>query len=186
MFMLFMVFASIGHFVLDVKHPENTPDTGKGMIVLASFFITCTWPPNPYMRTETNILTVFATTWGPMTWAIVAELYPAKYRAKCMALATASNWLFNFLLGFFTPFITGDIDFAYGYVFAGCLLVAALVVYFFVLEGKGRTLEELDWMYANKVKPWRSSRFKMPPMHAFNNELRDTKKEEDAVHAETA
>lgn len=96
-------------------------------------------------------------------WAIVAELYPSRYRAKAMALATASNWLWNFLIGFFTPFITGDIDFAYGYVFAGCLFVAVLVVYFFVVEGKGRTLEEMDMMYVMRVRPWKSSQWVPPP-----------------------
>jgi SP family sugar:H+ symporter-like MFS transporter len=80
-----------------------------------------------------------------------------------MALATASNWLWNFLLGFFTPFITSAIDFAYGYVFAGCLFVAVLVVYFFVLEGKGKTLEEVDMMYVMRVPPWESSKWVPPP-----------------------
>ena len=92
-------------------------------------------------------IAAYAMTWGPMVWAIVAELFPSKYRAKGMALATATNWLWNFLISFFTTFITKEIDFAYGYVFAGCLFVAVGVVYFFVIEGKGRTLEELDWMY---------------------------------------
>ncbi|KAJ0416969.1 general substrate transporter [Aspergillus carlsbadensis] len=169
MFILFMIFASIGHFMLDVHHPENTPGPGKGMVVVACFFIL-----------------FYATTWGPMIWAIIAELFPQKHRAKGMALATASNWLWNFLIGFFTPFITGAIDFAYGYVFAGCLAVAAFVVYFFVIEGKGRTLEELDWMYVNKVKPWESSSFKMPRIHTFENEFRNTRKEDGAEHKENA
>lgn len=46
MFTFFMIFASIGHFVLDVDNPQNTPNTGKGMIVLACLFITAyamTW-----------------------------------------------------------------------------------------------------------------------------------------------
>jgi len=46
------------------------------MIVMASFFIFG-----------------FATTWGPMIWTICGELYPSRYRAKGMALSTASNWL---------------------------------------------------------------------------------------------
>lgn len=54
------------------------------MICLASFFIFG-----------------FATTWGPMIWTICGELYPSRYRAKGMALSTASNWLWNFLLGEF-------------------------------------------------------------------------------------
>jgi sugar porter (SP) family MFS transporter len=169
MFILFMIFASIGHFMLDVEDPENTPGPGKGMVVVACFYIL-----------------FYATTWGPIIWSIVAELFPSKYRAKGMALATASNWLWNFLIGFFTPFITGAIDFAYGYVFAGCLFFAALVVYFFVIEGKGRTLEELDWMYVNKVSPWKSSNFEMPSIHSYDNEARNARKESKSYHAENA
>ncbi|KAJ5097584.1 Major facilitator superfamily domain general substrate transporter, partial [Penicillium angulare] len=149
MFICFIVFASVGHFSLDVKTPANTPGAGKAMVVFACLFITG-----------------FAMTWGPMVWAIVAELYPSRYRARAMALATASNWLWNFLIGFFTPFITGDIDFAYGYVFAGCLFFAVLVVYFFVIEGKDKTLEEMDMMYVMRVPPWKSSNWTPPaPEH---------------------
>lgn len=152
MFVCFIIFASVGHFVLDVKHPVNTPGAGTAMVVFACLFITG-----------------FAMTWGPMVWAIVAELYPSRYRARAMAMATASNWLWNFLLGFFTPFITNDIDFAYGYVFAGCLLVAVFVVFFFVIEGKDRTLEEMDMMYVMRVKPWKSSAWKPPaPEHRLS------------------
>lgn len=145
MFICFMVFASVGHFSLDVHTPRNTPEAGKAMVVFACLFITG-----------------FAMTWGPMVWAIVAELYPSRYRARAMAMATASNWLWNFLIGFFTPFITGDIDFAYGYVFAGCLFFAVIIVYFFVIEGKDKTLEEMDMMYVMRVPPWKSSKW-IPP-----------------------
>ncbi|KAI9370012.1 general substrate transporter [Aspergillus egyptiacus] len=146
MFVNFMVFASIGHFSLDIENPPATPAAGKAMVVFACLFITG-----------------FATTWGPQIWTCIAEMYPSRYRSNAMALATASNWLWNFLIGFFTPFITGDIDFAYGYVFAGCLFVAVLVVYFFLLEGKGKTLEEIDMMYVTHVRPWKSSKWVPPP-----------------------
>ena len=79
-----------------------------------------------------------------------------------MAISTASNWTFNFLIAFFTPFITKAIDFKYGYVFAGCNLVAALLVYFFVIEGQGRTLEELDTMYLERVPPRKSAKWVAP------------------------
>jgi hypothetical protein len=38
-----------------------------------------------------------------MIWTICGELYPTRYRAKAMALSTASNWFWNFMLAFFTP-----------------------------------------------------------------------------------
>lgn len=105
----------------------------------------------------------FATTWGPMIWTIMAEIFPSRYRAKGMALSTASNWLWNFLLAFFTPFITKDIDFRYGYVFAGCNILGGLLVYFFVIEGQGRTLEEIDTMYLERVNPMKSTKWVAPP-----------------------
>lgn len=145
MFVCFMVFASVGHFSLNIQHPEATKTPGVVMVVFACLFILG-----------------FASTWGPMVWTIIAELYPSQYRAKAMSLATASNWLWNFLLAFFTPFITSAIDFRFGYVFAGCLFLAAGLVYFAVIEGQGRTLEEIDTMYLMKVKPWKSSKFQFP------------------------
>ena len=123
-----------------------------------------------------------------MIWAIAAELFPSKYRAKGMALATASNWIWNFLIGFFTPFITKAIDFAYGYVFAGCLFFGIFVVYFFVIEGKDRTLEELDYMYVNKVAPWKSSSYQLPPRHDWSSsdDQAHGRKEDESYHSETA
>lgn len=76
-----------------------------------------------------------------------------------MSISTASNWVWNFLIAFFTPFITGAIDFRYGYVFAACCLTAAITVYFFLLETQRKTLEEIDTMYILGVKPWKSSKY---------------------------
>lgn len=146
MFICFLIFASVGHFALDRTTPQNTQSAGIAMIVMACLFILG-----------------FATTWGPMIWTIMAEIFPSRYRAKGMALSTASNWLWNFLLAFFTPFITKDIDFRYGYVFAGCNILGGLLVYFFVIEGQGRTLEEIDTMYLERVNPMKSAKWTPPP-----------------------
>lgn len=113
-----------------------------------------------------------------------------KYRARGMALATASNWLWNFLIGFFTPFIRSAIDFRYGYVFAGCLFLAVLVVYFCVIETKGRTLEEIDFMYSNKVLAWKSSKYELPPAniwgHTQESGHEESYEDKGAYHAEQA
>lgn len=76
MFMCFLVFASVGSFQLDQDTPTNTPQAGKIMIAFACLFIAG-----------------YAMTWAPIVWAIVGELYPTRYRAQAMGLATASNWI---------------------------------------------------------------------------------------------
>lgn len=61
----------------------------------------------------------YAMTWAPGVWILTGETFPTRTRSKQAALAAASNWTWNFLLAFFTPFIVGDIQFRYGFVFAG-------------------------------------------------------------------
>ena len=60
----------LGHFALDQNASSNTPAIGYVMIVFACLFIAS-----------------FAMTWRPIVWALVGEIYPSRYRAKCMALA---------------------------------------------------------------------------------------------------
>jgi MFS transporter, SP family, sugar:H+ symporter len=39
MFLMFLIFANVGHFSLDKKDPQKTESAGTAMIVMASFFI---------------------------------------------------------------------------------------------------------------------------------------------------
>ncbi|KAI6801740.1 general substrate transporter [Hortaea werneckii] len=132
--MCFFIYSFVGHFLL--HEGKSTQAAGNVLIVFSCFAIAS-----------------FASTWGPLVWAVVAEMYPARYRAPCMALATASNWIWNFLISFFTRFITGAIDYLYGLVFAGCCIALMFIVFFFVIESKDRSLEEIDTMYLLGVNP---------------------------------
>lgn len=76
-----------------------------------------------------------------------------------MALATATNWLFNFLISFCSTLITDRIDYFYGLVFAVSLVILFFIVYFFMIETKGRSLEEIDTMYVLHVNPITSSKW---------------------------
>ncbi|USW58834.1 Putative major facilitator, sugar transporter, major facilitator superfamily [Septoria linicola] len=145
MFMCFMVFSSVGHFALDNANPRSTPGPGAAMIVFACLFIAG-----------------YAMTWGPVIWVVVGELYPTRYRTMCMGIASSSNWIWNFLISFFSPFITSAIDFQYGYIFAACCFISIPIVYFFLEEHQGRTLEEIDTMYITHVPPRKSSKW-VPP-----------------------
>ncbi|KAE8447186.1 hypothetical protein EG329_011017 [Mollisiaceae sp. DMI_Dod_QoI] len=143
MFVCLMIYALVGRFCLSLDDPMSTPVAGKVLIVFTCLFIVA-----------------FATTWGPLVWAVVGELYPSRYRAPCMALATASNWLFNFLISFFTTFITDKIHYLYGLVFAVSCFGLFWIVFFFMIETKDRSLEEIDTMYIANVNPISSASWK--------------------------
>ncbi|KAL9090055.1 MAG: hypothetical protein Q9159_002223 [Coniocarpon cinnabarinum] len=155
MFICFMIFASVGHFQFQPRQDRGEPTgtSGNVMIVFTCLFIFG-----------------YAITWGPMIWALVGEIFPSRYRAKSIGFATSANWTWNFLISFFTPYITSAIDYRYGYIFAACCFAAAWIVFFFVPESQGRTLEEIDTMYVLEVPPWKSSGWKPPS----NERLGDT------------
>lgn len=138
----FVVFASVGVTRL-YPNGEDQPSSkgaGNAMIVFTCFFIFC-----------------FATSWAPIAYVIVSETYPLRVRSRAMAIAVGANWVWGFLIGFFTPFITSAIGFNYGFVFMGCLVFSFFYVFFFVCETKGLTLEEVNEMYEEGILPWKSA-----------------------------
>ncbi|CEH17743.1 general substrate transporter [Ceraceosorus bombacis] len=133
-----LIFGLAGH----VGNPTD-PTFGSLMIASACIFIV-----------------FYATTWAPGIWLFIGESFASETRAKQASLSAASNWFWNFLLAFFTKPITGDIDYAFGFVFAGANFLGFFIVYFFVYETKGLTLEEIDEMYNDdRVKPWQSRKW---------------------------
>lgn len=149
MFICFIIYAVLGSVKLYINGsdgPTNKP-TGNAMI-----FITCLF------------IFFFASTWAGGVFCIVSETYPLRIRAKGMSIASAANWLWGFLISFFTPFITAKIHFYYGFVFSGCLLFSIFYVYFFVSETKGLSLEEVDELYRQNIPAWKSASWVPPPM----------------------
>lgn len=102
----------------------------------------------------------FSMFWGPTPWVYLGESFPLRVRAKSIALGSATNWLWNFLLSFFSPRIANDIGPLILLIFFGMLVFGYVYVYLFVPETKGLTLEEVDEMYRSGVSPWNSAGWK--------------------------
>jgi len=101
----------------------------------------------------------FATSWGPVAWVITGEIFPLAIRAKGMSLSVASNWLWNFGIGYATPYLVDPttygplgvktahlgvkVFFLWGATCATCFLFA----FFCIAETKGLSLEQIDLLY---------------------------------------
>lgn len=115
----------------------------------------------------------YAMTWAPGVWILIGETFPTRTRAKQGSLSTAANWIWNFLLAFFTPFISSAISYRYGFVFAACNLTGAVVVYFFLYESSNLSLESVNMMYTDpNCKPWTSRKW-APPGYSSRQDLID-------------
>jgi MFS family permease len=99
----------------------------------------------------TNIyIFFFASTWGPAAWVVIGEIFPLPIRAKGVAISTASNWAWNFVISFITPYMIDEqygnlktkVFFVWGFTCTTCVIFA----YFLVPETRGLSLEQVDQM----------------------------------------
>ncbi|KAF9882668.1 hypothetical protein FE257_005662 [Aspergillus nanangensis] len=91
----------------------------------------------------------FAIGWLGMTWLYPAEITNLRIRIQANALSTSSNWMSNFLIVMITPPAFANLGYQTYIMFA--VFNAALIpcVYLFFPETKGRTLEEMDIVFAS-------------------------------------
>lgn len=91
--------------------------------------------------------TFFAIGWLGMTWLYPAEIVPLKIRAPANALATSSNWIFNFMVVMITPVAFDNIGYQTYIIFAVINAFIFPVTYFFYPETAYRSLEEMDRIF---------------------------------------
>ncbi|MFF0814000.1 sugar porter family MFS transporter [Rhodococcus sp. NPDC003318] len=83
----------------------------------------------------------FAFSWGPVVWVLISEMFPNRVRGAAVGVATAANWVANFLVSATFPALA---DWNLSATYGGYAVMAALsffVVWKFVTETRGRTLE---------------------------------------------
>ncbi|EIN06030.1 MFS monosaccharide transporter [Punctularia strigosozonata HHB-11173 SS5] len=103
----------------------------------------------------------FASTWGPIAWVVVGEIYPLNIRAKALSMAAASNWLWNFGIGYATPYLvnkeagSAGLESKVFFIWGSTCLCCIIFTYFCIPETKGLSLEQVDILYQNTT-PLRS------------------------------
>ncbi|THZ97952.1 general substrate transporter [Aureobasidium pullulans] len=94
---------------------------------------------------------VYGFTWGPMPWLLPAEIFPLRSRSKGMALATFSNWIFNFIIGMVSPDAFDGIHGYFYVVIGGFCLFSAGLAYSYYVETAGHSLEEIAVAFGDKA-----------------------------------
>ena len=85
----------------------------------------------------------FALSWGVVVWVLLGEMFPLRVRAAAMGVATATQWIANWLITVTFPSMR-DWTLSGSYlVYTGFALLSLLFVWRFVKETKGKTLEEM-------------------------------------------
>ncbi len=97
----------------------------------------------------------FMFSWGPITWVLIAEIFPNTIRGAAVAIAVAFQWIFNFIVSssfvpMFNMHLTEGDDFGHWFTYGlyGMIcIIAAIFVWKLVPETKGKTLEDMTKLW---------------------------------------
>lgn len=97
----------------------------------------------------------FMFSWGPITWVLIAEIFPNTIRGAAVAIAVAFQWIFNFIVSssfvpMFNMHLTAGDNFGHWFTYGlyGIIcVIAAIFVWKLVPETKGKTLEDMSKLW---------------------------------------
>ncbi|EON75332.1 sugar-proton symporter [Lunatimonas lonarensis] len=87
----------------------------------------------------------YAMSLAPVTWVLLAEIFPNRIRGAAMSLATATLWVASFLLTYTFPWLNATFGTSGTFWLYGAICVAGLLfIYRKLPETKGKSLEQLE------------------------------------------
>ncbi|MDR3267672.1 MAG: sugar porter family MFS transporter [Tannerella sp.] len=90
-------------------------------------------------------IAAFAISLGPVTWVLIAEIFPNQHRGLGMSLSTLFLWIAAFLIALLFPVMLATLGVAYTFSLFTVICVAAFLFYlFFVRETKNIRLEHIE------------------------------------------
>ncbi len=90
-------------------------------------------------------IAVYAMTLAPVTWVIIAEIFPTAVRAQAMAIATSLLWIACFVLTYTFPLLNQNLGAAGTFwLYGGVCFIGCLFLWSRLKETKGKSLEEIE------------------------------------------
>ncbi|KIV96703.1 hypothetical protein PV10_00532 [Exophiala mesophila] len=98
---------------------------------------------------------IYQATIGVVAFALLGEVSTPSLRAKTIGLATACQAVFGTLTNIVVPYMVNpdkaNLKGKVGFVFGGASFLGTIWAYFYVPELKGRTFQEIDWLFHHSV-----------------------------------
>lgn len=124
--------------------------------MLATAGVVKQYPPHDGVVSSAGIATValiyldiiaYNFSWGPLPWPCTSEIFPTRIREPGVAFGVGSQWLFNFVWSFSTPYIMAGIGWATFLLFGILDILIVAFTLFCLKETVGKTLEEINEMF---------------------------------------
>ncbi|XP_048205514.1 solute carrier family 2, facilitated glucose transporter member 10 [Perognathus longimembris pacificus] len=99
-------------------------------------------------------VSAFSLGFGPVTWLLLSEIYPAEIRGRAFAFCNSFNWATNLFVSLSFLHLLGAIGLSWTFLLYGLTAALGLAfIYFFVPETKGQSLAEIERRFQNLRLP---------------------------------
>ncbi|XP_054996326.1 solute carrier family 2, facilitated glucose transporter member 10 isoform X2 [Sorex araneus] len=96
-------------------------------------------------------VSAFSFGFGPVTWLVLSEIYPAQIRGRAFAFCNSFNWAANLFVSLSFLNLLGSIGLSWTFLLYGFTAVLGLgFIYWFVPETKGLSLAEIDKQFQKR------------------------------------
>ncbi|CAN9512150.1 unnamed protein product [Ophioblennius macclurei] len=91
------------------------------------------------------VVSAFAVGFGPMTWLLLSEIFPAAVKGRAFAFTNSFNWAAHLLVTFTFLNLIDAIGLSGVFLVYGLIAIAATLFFYFLLpETKGKSLASID------------------------------------------
>jgi sugar porter (SP) family MFS transporter len=103
------------------------------------------WRGQSVLVLTLSAIACYALTLAPVTWVLIAEIFPNRVRSHAVSTAVSALWVASFALTYTFPLINHAFGSAGTFLGYGVIcLLGSLFLFIFVPETKERTLEEIE------------------------------------------
>ena len=151
--MINFVFTFFAVWLIDKLGRRTFYMIGSSGMAITLFLIACGF----YFELDSRFTTAcimffiafFASCIGPAFWTLVAEMFPNQIRGTAVALASFTQWVFNFLVVLLFPPLLEVLGGTLTFLFLSVMSVLQLfIAWFYLKETKGKTLEEIEQLWS--------------------------------------
>lgn len=99
-------------------------------------------------------IATYATTLAPVTWVLISEIFPNRVRGMAVSVATFALWAACFALAYAFPVLIQALAPVQTFLlFAAICFTYFLILWRYVPETKGKTLEEIEATFRKPYRP---------------------------------
>lgn len=89
----------------------------------------------------------FSFAWNGVVWVYCAEIFPTRIKELAACLTVSTQWLSQFAIARASPSMLSNLKGGFFFFFAACITIMGTLIWWFVPETKGKSLERMDEVF---------------------------------------